>query len=136
MLKFKTLLLWIAFTFLAIEQLFTLNSTTYLFFRMIPIGSMIVWFIISLFNKNNFKINPLKVTHKNAWILRYVRPIASLLIIFGAAAKLLRWPYSDMPLIFGIGCMALYYTALSRVAEPKKDYLPDVIDDSVGEENL
>jgi hypothetical protein len=135
MLKFKTLLLWIAFTFLAIEYLFNITSTI-LFFRIIPIVAMIVWFVVSIFNKNNLNINPQKVSRKNAWILRYVRPMASILIIIGAAIKLLKWPYSDVALIIGIGCLALYYTALSRVAEPKKEYLPDIIDDSVEDDNL
>lgn len=98
---------------------------------MVPIMAMIIWFVISLFYKSNFKINPSKVTKKNAWILKFVRPIASLLIILGAAAKLMRWPYSDIPLVIGIGCMALYYSALSYVVEQNKDYLPDIIDDNL-----
>jgi hypothetical protein len=137
MLKLKAILLWIAFVFLTIEFVFPLSLSYYFVFRILPIASLLLWFIISLISKNNYHLNGHLVHSRNIWIIKYVRPLASILIVLGASFKLLKWNYSDLLLIVGIGCMAIFHTFLSKIAIIKSEYNPDIIDDeSLNEDDL
>ncbi len=130
MLYFRTILLWLAFLLFIIQDFIEFNNISAgLFFRLIPSGFLLLWFLLSIFIKENLRIESRKLSKGMILSLRILRPSASLSIILGAIFKILHYPFSNFLLIAGIGLMALYSTLLCFIAIHKEDYNPDILDD-------
>jgi hypothetical protein len=130
MLHFRTILLWLAFILLVLQNFIAFNNLSYeLWFRLVPSGILLLWFLLSIFIKEKFKINLKRVSAIQRLSIIILRPSASLAIITGAVLKLLHLPYGNTMLVAGIGFMAVYSTILSQVSTHHEEYDHEIIDD-------
>ncbi len=131
MLKLKTILLALAFLLLFTQQFVVFeNFTVNILIKFIAALLLVVWFIVSLFSPKKYKIEPNNKGKLFFILLKFVRPLASLCIVIGALLKLLRYNYSDVFIISGIGFLALWSYLFLLVAKPIPKYNPDIIDDT------
>jgi hypothetical protein len=130
MLHFRTILLWLAFLLLILQHFIFFNDITIgLIFRLIPSGILLLWFLLSVFIKENLKIKTSGLSKTLLFFIRILRPAASITIVLGALFKILHWPFGNLMLISGIGFMAVYSTILSKVSIRSEEYNPDILDD-------
>lgn len=131
MLHFRTVLLWLAFILIALQQFWDYNSNIELgiIYRLLPSGILLLWFIISIFIKEKVKIKVAETPKAAMIALRVFRPLAGATIVGGALFKIMHWPYGNIMLAIGIGFMAIYSTALGMYAIRSTDEPDDIIDD-------
>lgn len=131
MLHFRTILLWLAFMLLLLQYFidFRYNINLGIAFRLAPSALLILWFILSLFFKENLKISPEETPKSVLTLLNLLRPLASICIILGAIFKLTALPNGNIMLLAGIGFMALYSSLLSVFAFEKNQKYDDILDD-------
>jgi hypothetical protein len=131
MLLFRTILLWLAFFLLILQNFVIFNNFTLgLIFRLVPTGILVLWFLLSIFIKDNMKLRPEKLKRHTVILINILRPAASLSIVLGAIFKIMHWPFGTFMLVSGIGFMAVYSTLLSIISKPRDEYNPDILDDS------
>jgi hypothetical protein len=131
MLQFRTILLWLAFILLILQYFITIDSSIYLgiLFRLAPSGLLLLWFALSVLIKDKLRINGNETPRFIIFLIKFLRPLASICIVIGALFKILHWPYGNILLIAGIGVMAIYSSVLSRYSYSKIEQNPDIIDD-------
>ncbi len=130
MLNFRTLLLSLAFIFLVGQEfIFFNNSSIGLAFRLIPTALLIVWFVLSIFGPQKYKIQVTLSNKRIILALKFLRPLANLSIILGAVLKLLHLNYGNYFLTAGIGFLAIWSLLFSFVANNIDNYNPEIIDD-------
>lgn len=131
MLHFRTILLWLAFVLLVLQQFIDFNSdiTLGIIFRLTPSAVLLLWFLLSLFFREKLKIQKLNTPQWVFKLLNILRPMASMSIVTGAMFKIMHWPLGNLMLIAGIAFMAVYSTILSRFAYIRPEQDPDIIDD-------
>jgi hypothetical protein len=131
MLHFKTILLWIAFALLVSQSFASFdNYLLGLIYRQTPIGILLLWFLLSVFLKENHQIRKEKSSKFQYTLIQVLRPLANISIVLGAMLKIMHWPFGNLLLISGIGFMALYSTILSRISILKDDYNPEILDET------
>jgi len=130
MLHFRTILLWLAFLLLLSQYFINFDHFAFgLIFRLMPSGILLLWFLLSIFIKDKFKINMEKISTTLLFLIKILRPAASISIVLGAMLKIMHWPFGNILLIAGIGFMAIYSTILSKISTQKEDYNPEIVDD-------
>lgn len=132
MLFFRTILLWLAFLLLLIQNFIEFDlDNIYLgiVYRLLPTGLLLLWFGLSVFFREKLKINLAETPGFAVISIRILRPLASIFIVSGALFKILHWPYGNYMLIAGIGFMAVYSTFLSIYSFTGSDQNPEIIDD-------
>ena len=129
MLHFRTLLLFLAFVLLLIQQFVLFDDIWGIAFRLIPSALLIIWFLVSIFNPKKYSIDSEKVSKKIVISIRILRPLASLLIVIGAIFKLMHWTNGNYRIIAGIGVLAVWSFLFSLVAFNQSEYNPEIIDD-------
>jgi len=70
-----------------------------------------------------------KISTTLLFLIKILRPAASISIVLGAMLKIMHWPFGNILLIAGIGFMAIYSTILSKISTQKEDYNPEIVDD-------
>lgn len=129
MLLFRTILLWLSFSLLILQYFIDVHEVIPGFiFRLLPSGLLLLWFLLTVLVREKIKIQQ----HQSKFLVNLfhiMRPLASISIVLGAILKIMHWPYGNPLLIAGIGFMAIYSTILCKIAIPKDDYNPDVLDD-------
>lgn len=129
MLLFRTILLWLSFILLISQYFIDIREIIPGFiFRLLPSGLLLLWFLLTVLVKEKIRIRP----SQSKFLLNVfhiMRPLASISIVLGAILKILHWPFGNPMLIAGIGFMAIYSSILCKIAIPRDDYNPDVLDD-------
>lgn len=129
MLWFRTILLWLSFVLLISQYFIDVRAIIPGFiFRMLPSGLLLLWFLLTVLVKEKVRIQPGQSKFL-VTLFHFMRPMASISIVLGAILKILHWPFGNPMLIAGIGFMAIYSTILCKIAIPRDDYNPDVLDD-------
>lgn len=131
MLHFRTILLWLAFFLIVLQQIWDYSDNLFLgiIYRLLPSAVLLLWFLVSIFFNETEKLryDQLSVRIKN--LLFILRPLASLTIVMGAVLKLLYWPFGHLALTIGIALMAVYSTIISLYGYSKSEEDNDIIDD-------
>ncbi len=130
MLKFRTILLWLAFLLLLAQYFIDIkNIRLGLIFRLTPSALLLLWFLLSVLIRIRVKIRMENISRPYVIMIKVFRPVASISIVLGALLKIMHWPFGNSMLVTGIGCMAVYSTIISHFATAKEAYDPDIIDD-------
>jgi hypothetical protein len=130
MLHFRTILLWLAFVLLILQYFINFdNFTLGLIFRLIPSGILVLWFLLSVFIKDQVKVRTRKLSKFTLLGIQVLRPAASISIVIGALFKILHFPFGNVLLVTGIGFMAIYSSILSMIYVQKDEYNPEILDD-------
>ncbi len=131
MLHFRTILLWLAFFLIILQQVWDYSDNLYLgmIYRLLPSAVLLLWFLISIFFNETEKLRYDKLSLRIKKLLFILRPLASFTIVMGAIFKLLYWPFGNIALAIGIALMACYSTIISIYGYSKTDEPNDIIDD-------
>jgi hypothetical protein len=129
MLLFRTILLWMAFILLIVIELPFTGNLDIGFFRLLPSLILVLWFVSYFFKKQRYAVRR-DADRRIVSALGYLRPLANISVIAGAVMRLSRVPYSNIPLIAGIGLLALVSSLWMKVSLERPEYDPEIIDDS------
>lgn len=131
MLHFRTILLWLAFFLIVLQQAWDYTDNLYLgmVYRLLPSAVLLLWFLLSIFFTETEKLRYDKLSNRLKKLLFLLRPLASFTIVLGAIFKLLNWPFGNVSLAIGIALMASYSTIISIYGYSKSDEPNDIIDD-------
>lgn len=128
MLIFRTILLWVAFVLLVMAEFITASLQFSIVFRLIPSALLVLWFVSYLAGRQRYQFKK-GVNKATIRIVLVLKNIANITIIAGAVLRLMHMPYSQLLIVFGIGCLAVWSTFLVFVSEEKLKYNPEIIDD-------
>ena len=131
MTHFKTILLWLAFFLIILQQLWDYNGhfTLAMIYRLLPSAMLLLWFLLSIFFSESEKIRYDKMPVNMRKLSFLLRPLASFTIVLGAILKIMHWPWGNIALAAGIGVMAIYSTIISVYGYRSSDEPTDIIDD-------
>lgn len=131
MTHFRTILLWLAFSLIVLQQIWDYNGnfTLAMVYRLLPSGILLLWFLLSIFFHESEKLKYDKLPSKIRKLITIIRPLASFTIVLGAILKILHWPYGNIALSYGIAFMAIYSTIISLYGHHSSDVPSDIIDD-------
>lgn len=131
MLGFRTLLLWLAFILIILQQFVDVQTgiAVGMAYRLTPSALLLLWFIISLIDRNKYVINTRRIPAFVSGAFRLLRPLSSITIISGAIFKLLHLPGGNLLLFAGIFLMSFYSTLLYFYARETGRYNPNILDD-------
>ena len=128
MLVFRTVLLWVAFVLLVTAEFLTASVQFSIVFRLIPSALLLLWFVSYLAGRQRYQFKK-EVNNAARRIVLVLKNIANITIIAGAVLRLMYMPYSQLLIVSGIGCLAIWSTFLIVVSEEKLKYNPEIIDD-------
>lgn len=131
MTHFRTILLWLAFFLIALQQVWDFNGNYLLgmAYRLMPSAVLLLWFLLSIFFNESEKLKSDKLSNSIKKLIYILRPLASFTIVLGAILKIMHWPFGNIALAAGIGVMAIYSTVISIYGYRSSDEPTDIIDD-------
>lgn len=131
MTHFRTILLWLAFILIVLQQFWDYNGYFMLAmaYRLLPSGILLLWFLLSIFFYESEKLRYDKLPPRMRKISFILRPLASFTIVLGAILKILHWPFGNIGLASGIAFMAMYSTIISVYGYISPEESSDIIDD-------
>ena len=131
MLHFRTILLWLAFILIALQQVWDFNGNYLLglVYRLLPSAVLLLWFLLSIFFNESEKLKSDGLSKTIKKLILILRPLASFTIVLGAILKIMHWPFGNIALATGIGVMAVYSTIISVYGYRSSDEPNDIIDD-------
>jgi len=131
MLHFRTILLWLAFFLIVLQQVWDYNGSYLLglVYRMLPSAVLLLWFLLSIFFNESEKIKSDNLSSGTKKLIHILRPLASFTVVLGAILKIMHWPLGNIALAAGIGVMAVYSTIISLYGYRSSDEPNDIIDD-------
>ena len=131
MLHFRTILLWLAFILIAMQQIWVYNGNYLLglVYRLLPSAVLLLWFLLSIFFNESEKLKSDGLSNSIKKLILILRPLASFTVVLGAILKIMHWPYGNIALALGIGVMAVYSTIISIYGYRSSDEPNDIIDD-------
>ena len=131
MTHFRTILLWLAFFLIALQQVWDFNGNYFLgmVYRLLPSAFLLLWFLLSIFFNESEKLKSDRLSNSVKKLIYILRPLASFTIVLGAILKIMHWPFGNIALAAGIGVMAIYSTIISIYGYRSSDEPTDIIDD-------